>query len=158
MNATRLSSLIVLGVMASGLCVNPAHADRTVRETVQTSHGSLSIACEERIMFGDCILVFNDFVLMDEDLRLSFDPSVGQTGSYYLVHVLSGGVSCPAMLKLIDLNDPATPLLSGEFGTCSDAPVVTLTPKGELDISVPYWQGNGMVRWRYHKGALRRLK
>lgn len=154
----RFASLIVLGVVAAGISLNPALAGKTIRETLQTSHGLLSITCEERIMFGDCLLVFNDFVLMDEDLRLSFDPSVGQTGSYYLVHVLSGGVSCPAMLKLVDLNDPAAPLLSGEFGTCSDEPVVKLTPKGDLDISVPFWQGNGMARWRYHKGALQRLK
>ena len=154
----RFLSFVTACVIAAGMGTGSAQASKTVRETLQTPHGPLSIACEERIMFGDCILTFNEFVLMDEDLRLSFDVSAGQTGSYYLLHILSGGVSCPAMLMLVDLSDPKAPLLSAEFGTCSDEPVARLTTKGALDVRVPLWQREGTARWRYHKGALQRLK
>ena len=135
-----------------------AQAGKTEREVLNTPYGPLMIACEEKIMFGECVLSFGNRVLLDEDLRLSFDTSAGSTAPYYLIQVLSGSVSCPAMLSIVDLRNPQAPLISPEFGTCADTPTASLTSKGELRVTLPLWQEEGTARWSYKDGKVKRLK
>ena len=140
------------------VCSAGAQASQTERETLQTSSGTLAIACEERIMFGECILKLGEKVLLDDDLRLSFDASAGATDPYYLVQVLSGSVACPAMFFIVDLHDPRAPQLSSEFGTCAESATVSMDGKGEMRIVLPLWQEEGTARWSYKDGKLKRLK
>lgn len=71
---------------------------------------------------------------------------------FALIAVNSGGSACPTMYRAIDLSGPR-PVVSPEFGTCSDVPTATIR-EGVLHVSMPRVNARGSETFTYNTGLL----
>jgi hypothetical protein len=75
----------------------------------------------------------------------------GSSPDYLLLAIGTGGGSCSREYRLLDLSPGHNPYLSGEFGNCSEVPVLQAQGNG-LRIEFPGWQGAKPQTWQYEAG------
>lgn len=133
------------GTVTSGIAVSP---DRDAARSFvycaweNTGHGDGEEAAVEPVLVGPAgalgiyeiggggfsLEIDGKEVLRDEmsytiDLQQTLAPGIG------LLAFSSGGTACPALYRIIDLSG-VQPILTEEFGNCSDIPNVTLGNRG----------------------------
>lgn len=89
----------------------------------------------------------------DECLSLSIKKifSIG-TDKVALVMINSGGTACPATYVFITAKTSGTPVLSKEFGNCSDIPKIIKTDS-KITLKFP---GNPPETWTYQNGNVKK--
>jgi len=128
-----------LHVSRSGLRGSPKETETTTFTTAKEDHA---------ILYNGKIVYQNDECL---SLRIKKVFSIG-TDKVALVEVASGGTACPATYVFITAKTSGTPVLSKEFGNCSDTPKIA--SKGDkITLKFP---GNPPETWTYLNGNVRK--
>jgi hypothetical protein len=71
---------------------------------------------------------------------LSRSPALGM-GTVVVLEAASGGTACPSLFRILELSDDAPPVLTDEFGDCSDIPAVAFD-SGAVAVRFPGFYTN----------------
>jgi hypothetical protein len=73
---------------------------------------------------------------------------------YFLIELSSGGDACPDFYELVDLNNSAAPIVTGQFGNCNVLDNIQLVD-GVLHFKIPSVQFEDQEdEWDYKDGKL----
>ena len=106
--------------------------------------------------FAHQILVDGRVLATDEQDDRVVIQGVHEGGgrTYVLVEEQSGGNACPSLFQAVDLSG-ATPVISPQFGNCSDLPRVSVA-NGALRVSVPAFRAAPAATFVFRNGRLTR--
>ncbi|MXN67476.1 hypothetical protein GR183_21425 [Stappia sp. GBMRC 2046] len=126
--------------------------------TIETLNGSLTVR-ELSEEFRVEILVDERPLYYQDDARYGF---VAKTYNVYesvgvaIIGFSSGGSGCPAIYRIVDLTF-GSPILSQQFGSCSDTPIFQIV-EGKIQIDFPAFGEVPAERWVYSDSKLKQVR
>lgn len=140
----------ILALLAAAVSVTPCAA--AADETVSTRLGTVVVVKEAPLLHRVTVggrPVFTD----DVSIRVSTVVAVPlERPQWILVKRETGGTACPASFRVLDVSGDE-PVLSQDFGTCSDALTVETMARG-IKVTMPRWNGVGKAVWTWKNGQL----
>lgn len=141
------------GIQPRPLYVTPAVTTRVVQDQRTVRGHTVQVVA---VQGGHQILVDGLVLAVDRDDDRVVIRSTHEGGgrTYVLIEEQSGGNACPALYQAIDLSGGA-PLVSPQFGNCSDVPTVGVVA-GALRMAVPAFRAAPATVYRFRDGHLSR--
>ncbi|KJF80575.1 hypothetical protein UA31_16520 [Photobacterium angustum] len=93
-------------------------------------------------LYLDSNKIYTSEEYVDVGVEKEFPISNGKVS---LVWLSTGGTACPAMFMYVVARQNSLPLMTSEFGNCSDIPTITNNKK-EITVSLP---GNPAQTWAF---------
>ena len=132
----------------------------TASNTTKTVAGDLSITNKKGSDDTETktITLAGKIVYDQSDSDLSVEQAFSFTGRTVLLLSISGGGSaCPANYRFLTVRPNGEVTFTGEFGTCSDTPKVSVNQE-EITVALPDMKGRGEEAWKYANDALSQIK
>ena len=135
----------------------PAKAASNITKTVA---GDLSITNKNGSDDTETktITLAGKIVYDQSDSDLGVEQAFSFTGkTVLLLSISSGGSACPANYRFLTVRPNGEVTFTGEFGTCSDTPKVSVNQE-EITVALPDMRGRGEEVWKYANNALSQIK
>ena len=141
------------GVQPRSAFVTPAAATDIAQDQRTVGGHAVQVLKGQR---GYQIVVDSRVIAEDnqDDHVVIRDVYRGGGRTYILIEEQSGGIACPSLYQAIDLTG-AAPLISPQFGNCSDIPKVGVID-GRLRVSVPKFRAAPATTYTFQDGRLTR--
>lgn len=154
---SKLSDLIGKKITLTGMIENYSDGSKYFSIT-KSSFGSPSDKTETFTTAKENhSIVFGGKTVYQKDDCFSLDIekvfSIGNS-KVALIKVSSGGTACPATFVFITAKSSGTPVISKEFGNCSDIPKI-IAKGDKINLNFP---GNPPKTWTYQNGNVREGK